>query len=304
MRYSLGLDIGGTRIKAACVSEFGALVEWRSIETPTDASWMKCVRETVDAIQKDIGSPALRISVAAPGLAARDGRSISFMPGRLPGLEGLDWTTFLKASSPIQVMNDANAALTGESAFGAAAGLQDAFMLTLGTGVGGAILSGGKVLTGHLGRAGHLGHICLNPDGAPDIVNTPGSLEDAVGECSLSKRSNGAYKTTESLVEAYLNGVEAAQVIWLRSVRALACGIASLINVLDPEAVLIGGGIANAGSALFDPLNEVLDAVEWRPDGRRVKIIPAKLGEKAGALGAAHRAGVKVNDSIKAFFDY
>ena len=92
--------------------------------------------------------------------------------------------------------------------------------------------------------------------------------------------------------------------MWLTSVKSLACGIAGLINVLDPEAVLIGGGIANAGSALFTPLNEFLDLYEWRPAGRRVKIIAAKLGEKAGAMGAAHRAGARVNDSIKAFFDY
>ena len=304
MRYSLGLDVGGTRIKAACVSEFGALLEWRSVETPADGAWLHGVREMVLALQEDLGAPALRVGVAAPGLAARDGRSISFMPGRLPGLEGLDWTTFLNAPSPVQVLNDAHAALAGESAFGAAAGLQDAVMLTLGTGVGGAILSAGKILAGHLGRAGHLGHISLNPDGPPDIVNTPGSLEDAIGECTLLKRSNGAYSTTEALLEDAQKGVESARVIWLRSVRALACGIVSLINVLDPEAVVIGGGIANAGSALFDPLNTILDAIEWRPDGRRVKIVPAKLGEKAGALGAAHRASVKVNDSIKAFFDY
>ena len=304
MRYSLGLDIGGTRIKAACVSEYGAMLDWRSVETAADGSWMARVSETVDAIQKDLGSPALRIGVAAPGLAARDARSISFMPGRLPGLEGLDWTVFLNAQSPVLVLNDAHAALLGESAFGAAAGLQDAFMLTLGTGVGGAILSGGKIMSGHLGRAGHLGHISLNPKGAPDIVNTPGSLEDAIGECTLSARSNGAYTTTQALVEDYLKGVATAREIWLRSVRALACAIAGLINVLDPEAVIIGGGIANAGNALFAPLNEFLDTFEWRPAGRRVKIVAAKLGEKAGALGAGHRAAVRASDTHKTFFDY
>ena len=198
MRYSLGIDIGGTRIKTACVSDFGALLDWRSVETPADERWMNCVRDLVDAIQKELGAPALRIGVAAPGLAARDGHSISFMPGRLPGLEGLDWTTFLNSPFPVQVLNDAHAALVGESAFGAAAGLQDVFLLTLGTGVGGAILSGGKVLTGHLGRAGHLGHICLNPSGPPDIVNTPGSLEDAIGECTLLKRSNGRIRHDRS----------------------------------------------------------------------------------------------------------
>ena len=304
MRYSLGIDIGGTRIKAACVTEYGALLEWRSVETPKGAEWMPCVREVVREIQAKLSTPPLRIGVAAPGLAARDGRSISFMPGRLPGLEGLDWTSFLQAQSAVQVINDAHAALIGESAFGAATGLQDAFMLTLGTGVGGAILSSGKILTGHLGRAGHLGHISLDPAGTGDIVNTPGSLEDAIGECTLEKRSGGKYSTTEALLADHAQGVAAASEIWMNSVRALAAGIAGLINVLDPEAVLIGGGIANAEQALFKPLNEFIEKFEWRPSGRRVRIVPAKLGDKAGALGAAHRAGARVTDSIKAFFDY
>ncbi len=304
MRYSLGLDLGGTQIKAASVADYGALLDWRCVGTDGGGDWKARVRGVVAAIEKNLGAPPLRIGVGAPGLAARDGRSIALMPGRLPGLEGLDWTTFLAAPSPVQVLNDAHAALLGEAAFGAAVGLQDAFMLTLGTGVGGAILSGGKLMKGHIGRAGHLGHISLNPDGAPDIVNTPGSLEDAIGECTLAARSNGAYLTTQALVEDCNKGVAAAREIWLRSVWALACGIAGLINVLDPEAVIIGGGIANAGAALFGPLDQMLEKCEWRPADRRAKIIPAKLGEKAGALGAAHQAHARVNDSISAFFDY
>jgi glucokinase len=262
MRYSLGLDIGGTNIKAACISEHGALLEWRTTETAAGDAWQMRVREFVATLQKDLDAPALCIGVAAPGLAARDGRSIEFMPGRLPGLEGFNWTEFLNAPSPVPVFNDAHAALLGEVAFGAAAGLQDCFLLTLGTGVGGALLSGGKLLRGHIGRAGHLGHISVNMDGPPDIVNTPGSLEDAIGECTLAVRSNGAYATTEALVAASINGSAPAREIWLRSVKALACGIAGLINVLDPEAVIIGGGIANAGAGLFDPLNEFLAKYE------------------------------------------
>ena len=114
------------------------------------------------------------IGVAAPGLPARDGRSIAFMPGRLPGLEGLDWATFLHASCDVPVLNDAQAALVGETWCGAAKGVRNALLLTLGTGVGGAAIVDGRVLHGHLGRAGHLGHVSLDPAGPLDIVNTPG----------------------------------------------------------------------------------------------------------------------------------
>lgn len=304
MRYSLGLDIGGTQIKAACLADHGALIDWRCVETGAGSDWKARVREVVAQIFKDLGTPPLRVGVAAPGLAASDGRSIAFMPGRLPGLEGLDWTEFLGSPAMVPVLNDAHAALLGEVAFGAATGVRNAFMLTLGTGVGGAILSDGKPLRGSFGRAGHLGHICLNPNGPPDIVNTPGSLEDAIGECTLAPRSNGAYTTTQMLLDDCNKGVASARDVWMKSVWALACGISGLINVLDPEAVIIGGGIANAGAALFGPLEQMLEKCEWRPAGHRVKIVPAKLGERAGALGAAHQAGLKINDALSAFFDY
>lgn len=78
--------------------------------------------------------------------------------------------------------------------------------------------------------------------------------------------------------------------MWTRSIRALAAGVASLVNVADPEVVIIGGGIARAGAALFDPLNALLDQFEWRPHGQRVRVVPAALGEHAGALGAAWNA--------------
>jgi glucokinase len=163
-------------------------------------------------------------------------------------------------------------------------------LLTLGTGVGGGALVDGRLLAGHVGRAGHLGHVTVDADGAPDIVGTPGSLEDAIGECTLAERSGGRFRTTEALVRAAGEGDRDAAAVWLRSVRRLACAIASLVNVLDPEVVLLGGGIARAGPALFDPLARFLDALEWRPLGTATPVVPAALGELAGAFGAARHA--------------
>jgi glucokinase len=158
------------------------------------------------------------------------------------------------------------------------------------TGVGGAILADGRLLRGHLGRAGHLGHITVDADGPPDIVRTPGSLEDAIGDCTVSRRSAGRFSSTKALVAAHLAGDAAATDVWLRSVRHLAAGITSIVNALDPEVVILGGGIAAAGDALFIPLRQHLDEMEWRPTGRAVPILPATLGDRAGAIGAAHAA--------------
>src|SRR5262249_7710832 len=157
----------------------------------------------------------------------------------------------------------------------------------LGTGVGGAALVDGHLLRGHIGRAGHFGHTSLDPAGAPDVARAPGSLENAIGDCTILARSGGRFSSTKKLVAASNAGDADAQRVWLKSVQALAAGIASLINVLDPEVVVIGGGIAGAKAALFRPLEEFLAGFEWRPGGHRARIVPAKLGDRAGAFGAA-----------------
>jgi glucokinase len=205
-------------------------------------------------------------------------------------LEGLVWKTFFKAPCPVPIINDAHAALLGEVWRGAARHSQNAILLTLGTGVGGAAMVDGRLLRGHLGRAGHFGHISLDPGGTPDIVRTPGSLEDAIGNCTVKARSSGRFSSTRALVAAANAGDADARCIWLRSVRALAAGIVSLVNVLDPEVVVIGGGIAQAKTALLRPLNQFLNDSEWRPGGKKICVAPAKLGDRAGAFGAAWNA--------------
>jgi glucokinase len=237
----------------------------------------------------ELGANA-RIGISAPGLAASDERSIAHMPGRLRGLERLDWTEFLGRDRHVPVLNDGHASLLGEAWLGAARGLTDAVMLTLGTGVGGAIMADGRLLKGHIGRAGHFGHICLDLDGVPSIAGMPGALEVFCGNYNIEQRTGGRFATTHAMIEAYRSGDPEAERYWLRSIRALSCAIATLANIVDPEAVIIGGGIAQAGAALFDPLAAELAKVEWRPGGQAVKLIPAALGEWAGAIGAARNA--------------
>jgi glucokinase len=395
--FALGIDLGGSSIKAVAVTREGVLLGERNVsfDAKEEFDWARqiqqLVRELSDAARQTSFSPqraadgvsgnnqflsgstvrgdsfqrpsnaraathlssqrmsptnfsgvttphpdplpgggrgrtgARAIGVSAPGLAAADGRSITRMPGRLQGLEGLDWTEFLEvgravpsapqeredhhtsevdsrnsgavrtprptqASQFVPVLNDAHAALLGESWLGAARGFQNVFMLTLGTGVGGAGMVDGKLLRGRLGRAGHLGHICLDMDGARDVCAMPGSLEALIGNYNIEERTRDRFKTTHELVEAHLRGDNEATDAWLKSVRALGYGIASLINVLDPEAVVIGGGIARSGAALFEPLEKFVRDAEWDVGAPPVKILPAQLGEFAGAYGAAWNA--------------
>jgi len=289
MSYSIGVDLGGTNIKIVVISNDGTVLEYLTCDTAdAEGSWAQTIKHNVDQIQKERGESACHIGLAAPGLAARDGRSIAYMQGRLAGLQGFVWQDFLK--SPVVVLNDAHAALLGEVWQGAAKGYRNAILLTLGTGVGGAVLVDGRLIKGQIGRAGHLGHVTVYSDGSPDIVNTPGSLEQMIGNYNVAERSGGRFTSTRLLVEAHLRGESEATTIWLRSVHHLAAAIASFINAFDPEIVIIGGGIAQAGAALFDPLGKELDRFEWRPLGHQVEVIPAALGEKAGAIGAAYHA--------------
>jgi glucokinase len=292
MRYGIGIDLGGTNIKIVAVSEEGRMLDRSTCETQTDSPrfWVETIRQKIKEIEKTGAESAQWIGLAAPGLAARDNLSIASMPGKLRGLEGLSWTDSLQTSHPVPVLNDAHAALLGESWIGAAVGYRNAVLLTIGTGIGGAIFADGRLYKGHLGRAGHLGHICLNPDGVADIVGTPGSLEQTIGNATLAERSGGRFTSTRELVAAHLSGDEKASDIWLRSVHNLAAGITSIINALDPEVIIIGGGIAQAGAALFEPLAGSMARIEWRPQGHRVHIIPAALGDLAGSLGAAYYA--------------
>jgi glucokinase len=294
MTAAVGIDLGGTLLKAVAVSADGALLgrTTRPVKDGTDgiAEW---IARANDALVELVGSstPASRaVGVCAPGLASRDGTSIAHLPGRLVGLEGVKWSDVLQGNPRVTVLNDAHAALVGESWIGAARGRRDVVLLTLGTGVGGAVMTDGRLLRGALGRAGHLGHMSLDAAGPRSITGMPGAVEVLVGDCTIRERTEGRFASTADLIAAHLAGDVFATGVWTKSIRALGCAIASYINLFDPEIVVVGGGIAKAGDVLFMPLRAEVEKVEWRPGGHAVPIVPANLGEWAGAMGAAREA--------------
>jgi len=291
MNLSVGIDLGGTNIKAALVDTQSAHVITTLSKPTRDGEFEDntprfaiTVREIVREFETQAGCK-LNVGLSAPGLANPNGQCIDWMPGRMHGLEKFDWSAFLERDC--RVLNDAHAALLGEVWAGAAQNCRDVFMLTLGTGVGGAIYTGGRLLTGKIGRAGHLGHVSTDTNAPRDDLNTPGSLEDAIGNQTIAQRGEGRYATTHALLDAYAAGDAHAQKVWLTSVRHLAAAIASLINVLDPELIILGGGIATgAKELLFKPLQQALDEFEWRPGGSQARLVPAMLGDSAGCLGS------------------
>lgn len=152
-----------------------------------DAVWKQAVAKTVKELQDFLEISSVKVGLSAPGLPDASNTCIASMPGRMQGLENFDWSGYLH--QPVFVLNDAVAAMIGEAAFGAAKDKKNVVMLTLGTGVGGAILIDGKPYQGAMRKAGHFGHMVINDEGEPDVTGMPGSLEECIGNCTIEKEA-------------------------------------------------------------------------------------------------------------------
>jgi glucokinase len=296
---AIGIDLGGTRIKGVAINDKGEILH--SLYAPTNDSakevWKTAIATTVNELKEKCGSGTTIIGISAPGLPNEDNSAIAFMPDRLQGLENFTWTNYLKQTS--YVLNDATAAMMAEAKMGAAKNKKNVVMLTLGTGVGGAILIDGKPYQGAFNKAGHIGHMVINDEGDCGVTGMPGSLEECIGNCTIEKRSKGKFSSTHELLEAYRNNDEFAKDVWLTSVRKLAIGLASVTNILSPEMIVLGGGITEANGDLFEPLEEYMGKYEWRAGGNKVTIVKARHGDMAGAIGAACFASEKFKSDKK-----
>lgn len=288
MKVAIGIDLGGTNVKGILMREDGEILKQHYIPTKDDAEgkWRENVLEMVNFLKDFHQKPIDLIGLSAPGLANADNKCIAHLPNRLAGLENFIWEEYFGTKT--LVLNDAHAALMAEAKFGIIQGHKHAILLTLGTGVGGGIMINGQLYQGLSQMAGHLGHISLNAnDDELSILGMAGSLEYAIGNCSIERRSMGRFQSTHELVEAYSIGDYFATWLWLDSVRKLAIAIASLINALSPEIVVLAGGITTAGDALFKPLHEFIELFEFRPKGKTTLIKQAKFADLSGAIGAA-----------------
>lgn len=293
MEAVIGVDLGGTRIKAVALDPQGNLLDQQFILTQdsNEAVWKQTIRNTVNEFQASFNGFDFVVGISAPGIPNEQNSAIAYMPGRLQGLQNFDWSAFLHCKA--WVLNDAVAALMAEVNMGAAKGKKNVVLLTLGTGVGGAILIDGQPYQGNFQKAGHIGHIVIDNGGEPDVTGMPGSLESAIGNCTIQKRSLGRFNSTHELIDAYRIGDHFARWVWLTSVQKLAVGIASITNTLSPETIILGGGITEVGNDLFEPLESFLSLYEWRAGGSRATILKAQYGDLAGAVGAACYAFLK-----------
>jgi glucokinase len=283
----IGIDLGGTRIKGVAIDANGNVLH-QSYTATNDGEgevWKEAIAQTVNDLKTKLNADKIIVGISAPGLPNKENTAIGFMPGRLEGLENFIWSEYLQ--TPTYVLNDGVAALVAEAKTGAAKNSTNAVMVTLGTGVGGALLINKQAYQGSFNKAGHIGHMVIDSNDDCDVTGMPGSLEECIGNCSIEKRTEGKFTSTQEMLKAFNSGDEFAKTIWHISVKKLAIGLASVSNLISPDTIIIGGGIAEANDDLFVPLNKWFDEFEWQPGGIRPVIVKAVHGDLAGAIGAA-----------------
>jgi len=286
----LGIDLGGTNVKGVVLNDDYTLLFEQTVSTynTLQDDWKESIKDLIRELETKCSTEFNYLGISAPGIPNSINTMISYMPGRLNGLEFFDWQPYL--SKITNVLNDANAALLAESRIGSLKekGTKHAILITLGTGMGGAIMIDRKIYTGMGQKGGHLGHVTIDVnDPTPGITGQPGNIEEAIGDCSIFKRTNGKYSSTKDLVRDYESGDHFAKTIWLKSIHSLAVALAGISNVLSPEVIVIGGGMAKARESLMNPIKEYYSKYEWRPGIEGAEIIFASAGDYAGAIGAA-----------------
>ncbi|MFB2978087.1 ROK family protein [Microseira sp. BLCC-F43] len=289
MTEIIGIDLGGTAIKLGRFDRDGNCLQSLTIPTPNPATPAAVLDAMVDAIaQIDPHKNARAIGVGTPGPADAAGR-IAIVGINLDGWQNIPLADWLEARTglPTIIANDANCAGLGEAWLGAGRRFRNFILLTLGTGVGGAIILEGKLFVGHQGAAGELGLVTLNPDGPPCNSGNQGSLEQYVSVVAIRRRTGMEPEELGKLAKA---GDAFALEFWRNYGRDLGIGLTSSIYILAPEAVVIGGGVS-ASAQFFFP--SAIAEIERRvlPSSRaRLQLLPADLGNSAGMVGAAKLA--------------
>jgi len=296
-KVKIGIDLGATRLKMAVVDEKGKCFYRREVDTlfrsdraaliDSIVSNVKDIIKTSGITKRDI----LGVGIGVPGPVDSKKGVVRYFPN-IKGWEKVPLKSILEKRLRIRVVldNDVNAMTLGEYRFGAGKGAENLVCLTLGTGVGGGIIINGEIYRGSTMCAGEIGHIPLNEKGP--ICNCRGiaCLERYIGNRYIlyrSKKIFGKNITLKRLDDLARKGNKKAISIWEDVSRKLAVALTGVVNLLNPDIIVIGGGVSNAGELIFGPLRRELKARAMRNQARHVKIIRAKLGDNAGIIGAS-----------------
>jgi glucokinase len=286
----IGVDIGATRTKLVHLESAGEVLDRRDIASRYGSAdeLLAAVESTIQAwLRPAQGVGATALGVVVPGLVDRAAGRVL----RAPNLDELDdcaIVTVLQRATGLRVEldNDANAAGLAEARMGAAVGCDSAVCLTVGTGVGGAIIKDGRLWRGHSGMAGELGRLMLDAEAEQYLEE--GVCAAAV-EIAYRRRSGGAAEDIDAAAVFRLaeEGDVAAQQALARCGERIGVGLAVLVNLFNPQRIVVGGGVAGAGEWLLGPARREGRRRAWEPAWNRCEVVAARLGAEAGAIGAA-----------------
>ena len=308
---TIGVDLGGTKCYGVLADAEGKILTEQRLPTPRgEDAIIDVIASVVTELRRweSGGDPVTMVGVGVPGLVDNDG-VLRFAPN-LPGVFDFPVRAELETRVPgveVRVENDATCAVWGERLFGAAKDSDHAVLVTLGTGIGGGFISDGRLLRGAHGFAGEIGHMVVDPNGPWCRCGARGCWErfaSGTGLGNLAREAASAGKAGrmvelaggdpeavrgEHVTTAAAEGDDDAHTVLRRFAWWLALGLANLANALDPDTFVIGGGLVEAGDILLSPTREafadLVEAGAHRPD---IAIVPAQLGERAGAIGAAN----------------
>lgn len=309
--YYIGVDLGGTKIAAGLVTEEGKLISKKSIPTLRQRNYQE--------ILKDMANLCLEI-IKDNNLSVKDIHSIGVGSPGLPDPENgiLVYNNNLNFKNvpiraelqkyidlPVYLENDANCAALGEAVAGAAKEFKSSITVTLGTGIGGGIILDGKIYSGSFNAGGEIGHHVIVADGEQCTCGRKGCWEVYASATALIREAKiAAIKHPESQInslangdinrinaktpfDAAQNGDKTAKEVIDNYFKYLGMGIVNMVNILQPEAVIIGGGISGQGDYLLNPLRKILDDESYGLESAKTKLKIAQLGNDAGIIGAA-----------------
>jgi glucokinase len=312
MAYTIGVDVGGTKVLGGVVDESGTVVKTARRDTPREGG--SALTQAIADVAKELMAEFTidSVGVSAAGFVSSDRKTMLATPN-IAGWNGVDLDYQLTSliGLPVVIENDANAAAWGEARFGAGRGKRHMLMLTVGTGIGGGIVVNGELYRGAFGTAAEIGHIRVVPEGHLCGCGARGCFEqygsgnalmrhtrEAIAASpdiarNLLSRGDGTLEglTGKAITDAARDGDAVALAAFNTTAQWLGAGIASLAVVLDPECVVIGGGVIDAGEILLKPTREALErSMPFAGKHPYPEIIGAQLGNEAGLVGVADLA--------------
>lgn len=298
----IGMDLSGPKIRAALVSDSGTIIQTLEVEISSDNIVDQVARAVHDltSTRQDVAA----LGIAIPGLVNRQIDRV-VVSTDLPATvrEDLHADLMRATNLRVEIENDANAAAYGEYKVGAGSGSRDMFYMMIGNGIGGAIIFDGKLWTGASGFAGEVGHITINTEGLECICGNTGCLETVASAPSIVRRARERLNrdSTSSLSRLALNkeftaddvahqaneGDDFALMMIERTGKYIGTGVASVINLLNIEKIVLGGGVMDAGQLILNPIIQEAKRRAFQPCFDATEIVAATLGIDAAPIGAA-----------------